>query len=45
VGPDAGGKGSGLGFIDIARKASEPIDFEIVRVDAERSFFSMTTRI
>ncbi|MFH1118113.1 MAG: SiaB family protein kinase [Pseudomonadota bacterium] len=38
-------KGSGLGFIEMARKASEPLDFEITPVDEERSFFSLTTVI
>lgn len=42
---DASVKGSGLGFIDMARKASESIEFEITRVDGERSFFSLTTII
>lgn len=36
-------KGAGLGFIDMARKASEPLEFSITPVDKERSFFSMTT--
>lgn len=36
---------AGLGFIDMARKASEPINFQITRVDETRSFFSMTTII
>ncbi|MEW6136808.1 MAG: SiaB family protein kinase [Thermodesulfobacteriota bacterium] len=36
---------SGLGLIDMARKASEPIDFEITPVDETRSFFSMTAII
>jgi hypothetical protein len=36
-------KGAGLGFIDMARKASEPLEFSITPVDEERSFFSMTT--
>ncbi|MDQ7781645.1 MAG: SiaB family protein kinase [Desulfomonilaceae bacterium] len=39
------GKGSGLGFIEMARKASEPLDFDITRVNDERSFFSLTTII
>jgi len=36
---------AGLGFIDMARKASEPINFEITPVSETRSFFSMTTII
>ncbi len=38
-------KGSGLGFIDMARKAGEPLDFHITPVDEKRSFFSLTTII
>jgi hypothetical protein len=45
VASQKGMKGAGLGFIDMARKASEPIDFEITRIDEKRSFFSMTTII
>jgi hypothetical protein len=42
---EEGAKGSGLGFIDMARKASQSIEFEIIEVDAEKSFFSLTTII
>ena len=42
---DAGVKGTGLGFIDMACKASQSIEFQITRVDEERSFFSLTTII
>ncbi len=38
-------KGAGLGFIDMARRVSEPLQFEIVPVDEEKSFFSMRTII
>jgi len=41
---DSGAK-MGLGFIAMARKASEPINFEITRIDETRSFFTMTTII
>jgi hypothetical protein len=34
-------KGAGLGFIDIARRASRPIEFEFVPVDQSFSFFSL----
>lgn len=38
-------KGAGLGFIDMARRASGPLDFDIVPVNGETSFFSMTTTV
>jgi len=34
-------KGAGLGFVEMARKASCPLDYDIVPVDASTSFFSM----
>lgn len=34
-------KGAGLGFVEMARKASQPLDFNIVPVDGSTSFFSM----
>lgn len=37
--PDAGSKGASVGLIDIARKASEPLVFDFLPVDADRSFF------
>ena len=39
--PDALSKGAGLGFIDTARKASEPIEFAIDQVDETYCFFSI----
>jgi len=40
--PDCGSaKGAGLGFVEMARKASQPLDYDIVPVDAKTSFFSM----
>ncbi|MCA1961013.1 MAG: SiaB family protein kinase [Desulfomonile sp.] len=38
-------KGAGLGLIEMARKASEPLEFTITPVDEHRSFFSMSTII
>jgi hypothetical protein len=38
-------KGAGLGFIDMARRASSPLEFDIVPVDEDTSFFSMTTTV
>lgn len=40
-----GSKGAGLGFIDMARKASKPLEFSITPVDETKSFFSLTTII
>jgi len=40
--PDlASAKGAGLGFVEMARKASQPLDYDIVPVDNGMSFFSM----
>lgn len=45
AGPSNDSKGAGLGFIEMARKASEPLKFDFTAVDAGRSFFSITTII
>jgi len=37
--------GAGLGFIDMARRASKPLEFDLISVDDNRLFFSMTTTI
>ncbi|MBF0550746.1 MAG: hypothetical protein HQK60_09430 [Deltaproteobacteria bacterium] len=39
--PEPGSKGAGLGFIEMARKSTRPIEFSIVEVDDVRSFFSI----
>ena len=39
--PDALSKGAGLGFIETARKASEPIEFVIDQVDEAYCFFTI----
>jgi len=39
--PDASSKGAGLGFIETARKASEPIEFAIDQVDETYCFFTV----
>lgn len=44
-GPQNGSKGAGLGFIDMARKASRPLLFDFVPVDAGTQFFSITVSI
>ena len=40
--PAEGSKGAGLGFIEMARKASKPIDFDIVPTQAGKDFFTVT---
>lgn len=37
----SGNKGTGLGFIDIARKATRPIDFDFAPVDGIYCFFTL----
>ena len=36
-----GSKGAGVGFIDIARKASKGFEFDFVPMDEQRSYFSL----
>ncbi len=43
--PEEGSKGAGLGFIDMAKKASEPIEFDFKPIDEKVSFFSLKTVI
>ncbi len=38
-------RGAGLGFIEVARKSSKPIEFNIKKIDHEYSFFSLKTTI
>ncbi|GBC61028.1 hypothetical protein DENIS_1988 [Desulfonema ishimotonii] len=44
-GPDAGSKGAGLGLIEMARKASRPIEFDFRDADEQFSFFAVKTII
>ncbi len=39
--PDKTSKGGGLGFIEMARKASRPIEFDFKKIDEDLSFFSV----
>ncbi len=41
AGPDEFSKGAGIGFIEIARRASEPIDFDITDIDDKHAFFAL----
>lgn len=44
-GPPAGSKGAGIGFIEIARRASKPIEFDFMEVDADHAFFALKASI
>ncbi len=38
-------QGAGLGFIDIARKTGEDLDYHFIKVDEKYSFFILTSKI
>ncbi len=44
-GPEEGSKGAGLGFMEIARRASKPIEFDFVDVDDAYAFFSLKATV
>lgn len=44
-GPDEFSQGAGIGFIEIARRASLPIEFDFVKVDERHSFFALKANI
>jgi hypothetical protein len=44
-GPQQGSKGAGIGFIEIARRASKPIEFDFAHVDDRFSFFALEAEI
>jgi Family of unknown function (DUF6272) len=39
--PDEQSKGAGIGFIEIARRASKPIEFDFMDVDDDYAFFAL----
>lgn len=43
--PDAGSKGAGLGLIETARKASQPLGYQVAEVDDHYSFLSINAVI
>lgn len=43
--PDEGSRGATIGLIEIARRASEPIEYDFDRMDEDRSFFCLKVRI
>lgn len=43
--PEESSKGAGVGFLEIARRASAPIEFDFMDVDGERAFFALKAKI
>jgi hypothetical protein len=43
--PEEGSKGAGLGFMEIARRASKPIEFDFTDVDGGHAFFALKATI
>jgi hypothetical protein len=45
AGPEEGSKGAGLGFMEIARRASKPIEFDFTDVDDQHVFFTLKASV
>jgi Family of unknown function (DUF6272) len=45
AGPEETSKGAGVGFIEIARRASKPIEFDFMSVDDQFTFFALRAEI
>ncbi len=46
LGPEEGSKGASLGFMEIARRASKPIEFEFIEVDdGQQVFFALKASV
>ena len=43
--PEEGSKGAGLGFMEIARRASKPIEFDFADIDSTYAFFALKASI
>jgi len=43
--PEQGSKGAGLGFIEVARRATRPIEFDFADIDGDHSFFALKATI
>jgi uncharacterized protein DUF6272 len=43
--PEQGSKGAGLGFMEIARRATRPIEFDFAEIDGDHSFFALKATI
>jgi SiaC family regulatory phosphoprotein/Family of unknown function (DUF6272) len=39
--PEVGSKGAGLGFMEIARRASKPLEFDFTNIDANHAFLRL----
>ncbi|MDP4164763.1 MAG: SiaB family protein kinase, partial [Bacillota bacterium] len=42
---EPGKNGAGIGFIDIARKASQPIEYSIKKIDETYSFYEIMVKV
>lgn len=45
TGPEEGSKGAGLGLMEIARRASKPIEFDFTEVDDKYEFFTLRASV
>jgi hypothetical protein len=45
AGPEEGSKGAGLGFMEIARRSSKPIEFDFSDIDGDYAFFSLKASV
>ena len=45
TGPEEGSKGAGLGLMEIARRASKPIEFDFTDVDDKHVFFALRASV
>ena len=45
AGPNDNSKGAGVGLIEIARRASDPIDFDFMDIDGGQAFFALKATI
>ncbi|HXG78795.1 MAG TPA: SiaB family protein kinase [Methyloceanibacter sp.] len=43
--PEEGSKGAGLGFMEIARRASKPLEFGFTGIDEKHAFFALKVTI
>lgn len=43
--PEEGSKGAGLGFMEIARRSSKPIEFDFIDVDDKHAFFTLKASV
>jgi Family of unknown function (DUF6272) len=43
--PEAGSKGAGLGFMEIARRATKPLEFDFTEIDRDYTFFALKATI